>query len=195
MDLHLIPGYFGDATTRFLGRLFGGAPIRTLGWRIAGGEGVSVELGADAALRRLADTETGATRRVEADGRIPGSRPLPLVVETFAARNGRLLVGLFVTLPDEAGVTHKDLEIAFLGLVCAGLGGEDQGAALLGSGLGPIGVGASRGTISEQLVELLSIHGEAIEVLILAPGTAASLGEVPGFVPTALGDLVLYRRE
>ncbi len=104
------------------------------------------------------------------------------------------MVGVsFEDSPLGGDMTVKDLEIGLLGLACAAVGGEDQGVVAIGAALGPVGVAIPRGTLAEQGRALVSLHGPSMEVLVACPDTAASLGDLAGYVREPLGDLVTYR--
>lgn len=196
LDFHFLPGFFGEGTRRLLSRLErGSGAMRLLSWE-AGPRGGAPprESGPGAVMGWLAEVPERAGRQARAEARITPGRSFPLEVESFGAPAARVLVGLHALLPEDAGITLKDVEIAFLGLACAALGGEVQGVILLGSGLGPVGVGLSRGTVAEQVLSAIDLHGEDLALIVATADSAASLGDLSGFVKKTLADLWEYRR-
>lgn len=189
MDSHFVPGYFGGGPEPILERLASGTGgLRVLRW-----EGPETDSGA--ALATLRDPPAGNVRKLKGEARIPPGKPLALTVETFGAAAGRTFTGLRLVLPEDPGITGKDVEIVFLGLACAFLQAMDQGLAFLGPDLGPVGAGCGGGTLAEQARRLLDLHGGNVEVLIAAADTAAALGDLPGFARRRLGPAIEYRRE
>ena len=188
MDLHLIPGHFSDATARLLEGIAGGGPQLRVRSR---GESASV----DSEITKLSDVDAGQGRRLEVIARVMGSGALDAVIECFGAQSaGRVLVGLSLDASEPVGATVKDIEMGLLGLACMALAHEEQGVVAIGGSLGPVGAGLPRGTVTEQVVALLDLHGEAVEVIVATPSTAERLGELDDFARGALGDLVEYRR-
>ncbi len=167
MDLHLIPGHFSEAATRLAERI--GVPV--------------------------AHVTPGLSQRTDVDVPLLGGRSRPATVEAFGGEPaGRVFMSISFT--DDVisdALTIKDLEIGLMGLACAAMGGEEQGAVLIGEALGPVGAGVPRGTLGEQTRALLTLHGEAAQVLVVCPGTSQSLGELDGYLREPLGDLVTYR--
>jgi hypothetical protein len=198
MDLHFIPGWFGEGPRRLLLRLTeGGQGLHISGWEAGASRTDETGPGAgpEATIEWLANVPAGTSRKARAQARIPPGRPFPIEIEAFGGRADRVLVGLRAVHSPEAGITAKDLELVFLSLACTALSRESQGAVIIGNDLGPVGAGLTVGTVAEQVAMILEVHGEAAEVLILAPDTAESLGELPGFRRRALAGLVELRRE
>jgi len=167
MDLHLIPGHFSEAAAR-----------------LADGIGVQVE-----------HVKPGMSQREQVDVPLLAGRSRPAIVEAFGGEPaGRVFVSIsFAADVISEAMTIKDLEIGLMGLACAAMGGEEQGTVLIGEGLGPVGAGVPRGTLGEQTRALLTLHGEAAQVLVVCPGTSESLGDLGGYLKEPLGDLVTYR--
>jgi hypothetical protein len=181
VELHLVPGFFGDAPLRLLEALRSGYPF-------AAAEGGPLAIpGGDPGPRE--------ERCDLLSARVGLGPPLPLRLRRYRLLDGRLLVGLEAVLEDPGlGTTGKDLEIAALGLGCAALARDSQGALLVGEDLGVLGAGLARQGLPDQVRELVSLHGPSLALLVLAPDTARGLSELPGFGIERLGDLVLARR-
>ena len=199
LSLHLVPGMFVEGTRRLVERL------------LAGAGGLSVERLApsdetppysdETRPRSLEDLQEwlegcalGEVRKITLDGRLGASPPLQLELEVLGARpEGRKLLGLELTARARPMWTIKDFEIALMGVACAALSGQSQGAALIGGQLGPVGVGAVTGTVAEQVSALLGILERRVQVVIAAPDTAASLDQIPSYARSAMADLSEFR--
>jgi hypothetical protein len=194
VEFHLIPSLFSDSGPRLLGAL--GAPEGAM--RMIEVDSDQGRLGGDvvhSGLLALEHVAPGESLHLAGTVKMVGSRPLGARVETFGAfPPGRLLVGLAVDFVEGAGGTLVDLQLGLMGLCCAALGGDDQGFALMGVGLGPVGAGIGRGTVAEQARALLEVLEESIDVVVAAPATARALGVLEGFERRPLGDLTEWRR-
>jgi len=197
--LHLVPGMFGEGTRRLVERL------------LAGAGGLSVERLAHSDESPPCSDETppcsleelpawfegcapGEVRKITLDGRLGASPPLKLELEVLGSRpEGRNLLGLELKSRARPVWTIKDFEITLMGVACAALSGQSQGAALIGDQLGPVGVGAVTGTVAEQTSALLGILGRRVQVVIVAPDTAASLDQIPSYARSPMADLVEFR--
>lgn len=144
----------------------------------------------------LSEVPAGCTRRSEGRARVHGSRMLAFQCESFAAPSDRVLVSLSCADPKSDGTdtTFKDVELALMGVACAALAHESQGAVLIGVELGLVGAGLSRGTIAEQTQSAIELLGERVTCIIAAPDTARSLGALEGFSAGALGNLTCWTR-
>ncbi len=184
MDFKLIPGWFSESCERVLARLASGSPLRL---------GAEPDRGFDAD-RVLSDLERGEGRW-QGPARVPGGPPLNATLAIWKEAGGRPLLALCVEPPPKnAAITGKDLELALLGIACAALAKESQGAVLLGQALGPVGAGLERGTVADQVQQLLALHDENIEVIVVPEDTARALPSLLGFEPRRLGNLLELRR-
>ncbi len=188
MDAHLLPGFFSEGPAAWLTRLQSGAGALRIEGLQAGTEPEVVQW--------LAQVPQGTTRRAEGKARVPGSRALALSCECFGATAGRVLVGLSCADPKSDGTetTFKDVEMALMGVACAALAHEAQGAVIIGDALGPVGAGLAHGTLAEQTQLALDLLGEQVTMVIAAPDTAVSLGVLAGFSAGALGNLTCWTR-
>lgn len=199
LELHFLPGLFAAGTDGLLTRIADGETRLTIRDLMdPGTEGAPHDT--EEGLTWLGEPRAGESRRLEATALLPGAGRARCAMQSFGVGPGdRAMFGLGLDVKREAtgpgGPTIKDWEIGLLGLACAALAGEDQGAVLLGNDLGPVGVGLARGTVSEQLEGLLQVLGESVEVMVLAPGTAASLPWDAAFEVGSLGDLEERRRK
>ncbi|MAG56457.1 MAG: hypothetical protein CMJ83_09215 [Planctomycetes bacterium] len=188
MELHLIPGHFSEATAKLLTEL---ARPDARRFRIVGEDAKRHA----AELAGLAEASRGASSVVSTHARVMGSRPLATRIEGFGAHpEGRVLVGVHLELIEECGVTLTDLEIGLLGVTCAALAGEEQGAVIIGIGLGPVGAGLPRGAVAEQIHALVKLHEDSVGVVVATAATAEKIGQLDGFVRASLADLVEWRR-
>jgi hypothetical protein len=184
LDFHLIPGWFSESCDRVLARLAAGSPVR-----LADPAGGEVQF-----KRRDAPGESVPTRWMGV-ARVAQCPPLAAALTVWAEPTGRALLSLSIDPPPKGSeVTAKDLELSLLGLACAALAKESQGAVILGHDLGPVGAGLERATLAEQVQQLLALHGESIEVIVIPEDTARSLPSLIGFEPRRLGNLLELRR-
>lgn len=127
--------------------------------------------------------------------RIAGRAAVSTEIELYGLRpEGRAALGLRFDGTGVATATQKDLEIAIMSLAMSALSREEEGAFLIGSGLGPVGAGIPHGPLGEQVQEAIALHGDAIELLLLARGTADGLVLPAHLSWREVGPLVEYRR-
>ena len=107
----------------------------------------------------------------------------------------RVLIGVSLILPEGRPLAAmRELELGLLGIACAALAGQDQGAVMIGADLGSVAAARESGTVSEQLRRIRDRQGDRLQVLVCTADTAASLGALDGFTYSALGDLREFRR-
>jgi hypothetical protein len=191
LELHFFPGLFAEGVPRFLRRLEGGSGAElkaVLDSSLEGDPSV-----ADV-LAHLLAVEGVTTRRARFAARLITGGSAEVSLEVAGAHPaGRQLCRLLVETRKEEDL--RDLEQVVLGLACAALAKDGQGACLIGATLGAVGVGAGRGTVTEQLRGALAVLEDAVDVLLLGPDTAERFGVPAGWVATPLGELVQLRRE
>lgn len=191
MQAHILAGHFSPGPRALIEALVGGTGALRIESLAADGDSSAPSGMADLA-GWLADVPRGIVRRASGQARVHGSRALAFRCECFGAGHGRVLTSFDCMHPvkGEGGVTFKDVELALLGAACQALAHESQGAVLIGGSLGPVGAGLPHGTVSEEVLAALDLHGEAVEQVLLAPDTAAHLPALPGFQRAKLGNLV-----
>jgi hypothetical protein len=191
MQAHILAGHFSAGPQALFGALQSGSgALRITRFQADGDEGADL---AELALSSwLAAVPRGEVRRAHGLARVHGSKELPLRCECFGAGPGRVFTSIECEHPlkSEGGITFKDVELALLGAACQALAHESQGAVLIGQQLGPVGAGLPRGTVAEEVLAALALHGAAVEQLVLAKDTAEHLSELTGFVRARLGNLV-----
>lgn len=185
VDLHYIPGHFGGGTSALLEQLSSGSGH----FRVS-------RLEDDGDLVWLGGVGDAESRSLSGRAHIAASRPIPVTLETFGAppSGRRILFGVSLDLPEDLGITHKDVEVGLLGIAYSILTREDQGAVLVGAGLGPVGAGLPRGTVADQVLALLSIHGKSVDLIVTPTDTATSLDQLADFARREQGGLFEYRR-
>jgi hypothetical protein len=193
LDLLYLPGLFGAGAERLLGRLIAGIgswrvrSLRAPGAPAGGAADVGAWLAAtDSGECRVASLELGAAEGGSWSGKLEvAGTPIP----------GRQLVAISLFLPAGRPLgAMRALELGLLGIACAALAGEDQGAVLIGADLGSAAASRGPGTVSEQLRRILGDQGDRLQVVVCTADTAASLGPLEGFVDGSLGDLREFRR-
>jgi hypothetical protein len=198
-ELHYYPGRFGDGAEGFLDRVGKGATaLRLSDATPALGVGV-VEAAAAAksgdsiptTLKWLLSAEGSETRAAFASFDY-GGRRAGGALTTRACGRGRVLVAM--GFPGDGALKAVDAELALLGAACSALARESQGAALIGYDLGDPGRFGAEGTVAEQVRAALEVLGDAVLIVLTAPDTAASLGELEGFARRPMADLVEFRR-
>jgi hypothetical protein len=189
LELHLLPGHFSEGGQRAIDTLTGeGAILRAVNLAREDDEAEG-----DVA-QWLKEVPTGERRRARGRFRIPGGRAHPLQIEVLGGQpEGRLHVAVRMAWDRASGSTHKDLELAILGLACQILVREDHMAALVGGELGPVAAGLPRGSFGEQIAALLEFHDSNIEVLIMP--TEVAQGVLATHLPhrETIGNLVVMR--
>ncbi len=191
MQAHILAGHFSAGPRALLEAFASGAGTLRLESLAAEGDALPAAGLAELAAW-LAEVPRGAVRRARGTARVHGSKALAFSCECFGAGPGRVLTGLDCSHPEksEGGITFKDVELALLGAACQALAHESQGVVLIGRGLGPVGAGIPHGTLAEELLVALELHGEAVDQVVLAPDTALYVPPLPGFQRIKLGNLV-----
>lgn len=191
MQAHILAGHFSAGPRALFESFAAGAGTLRIESLVAEGDAAPSASLEELAIW-LAEVPRGVVRRARGSARVQGSKALVFSCECFGAGPGRVLTGLDCAHPakSEGGITFKDVELALLGVACKALAHESQGAVLIGRGLGPVGAGLPHGTIAEELLAALDLHGEAVDQIVLAPDTALHVPSLPGFQRLKLGDLV-----
>jgi hypothetical protein len=193
-ELHYYPGRFGDGVGGFVDRVVGGATaLRLEKLTPALGPGAEAHRHAsnDVAVAWLKDVPAGEARSAFAvfdrfGKRCDGS------LSTCAAKDGRALIAM--GFPGDGALAAPDAELGLLGAACATLAHESQGAALIGYDLGDPRRFGVEGTVAEQVRLALEALGNRVLVVLCAPDTGASLGELDGLYRKPFAGLVEYRR-
>lgn len=193
-ELHYYPGRFSDGVRGLLDRLIGGSTalkLRTLTPALGPGAAAHAHASHDVAAAWLADAGPNELRSAVAAFEHRGAET-GAGVSVRGVASGRTLVAF--GFPGDGGLGASDAELGLLGVAVSALAKESQGAGLIGYDLGDPGRFGAEGTVSEQVRAALAALGGRVLVIIAAPDTAASLGEVVGFYKRPFVDLVEYRR-
>lgn len=190
LTLHFLPGMFASGTGGLLEAMERGSGAFVIRELEVAGE-------VEHPVPYLDATPPGTVRQAQVRGALHTGVRVGGRLEAHGAKPPGRVVTLLGLEPAGGGETRRrrlDMELAVMGLACGALAHESHGAAVIGSDLPAPEEPTAAGTVAEQVRGVLQAAGERAALVVAAPDTAASLGELPGFARRPLGDLVEYRR-
>lgn len=190
-ELHYHPGYFSEGVKRLFLKLESGATLFRMRDAKASTEGVAYA--GEALYDWLSSPNLGELRRATANFTADGGGPTFTGELITLGRSAERSIAI-VSWPESIQVGGTDVELGFMGLGCAALAVEAQGAAILGRDLGRTVPSAECGSIADEVLEKVAQRNQGILLFLTTADTARSLGEVAGYSSAPLANLFEYRR-